>query len=107
MNVALFLFMHSKIFDIFRYNSISGSRVLYATIGRDRISLVMRPALAEDLTQEDTMGIQTNPRRVTICHVPPGDPNRHAISAGTYAVSEHVREYSDYLTSSIFLTQHS
>lgn len=91
----------------FGYNSISGSRPLDVTIDRDRIGLAIRPPLAEDLTQEDTVDIQTN-KRVTICHVPHGDPkNRHAISAGTYADSEHVREYSDYLRHTIFLTQHS
>jgi hypothetical protein len=99
MPAALFLFMCSIISDNFGYNSISGSRALDATTRRDKISLVMRLALAEDLTQENTAGIQTNPKRPTICHVPPGNPkNRHAICAGTCAVSEHVREYSDFLT---------
>lgn len=100
--------MCSNVVDIFGYTSISGSGALNATIGKDRISLAIRPALAEDLTQEDTVNIQTNPNRVTIYHVPQGDlKNRHTISAGSYADSEHVREYRDYLTSSIFLTQHS
>lgn len=104
MPAALFLFMCSNIADIFGYNNISGSRALDATIGRDRINLVMRPALVEDLTQEDTVSIQTSPKRVTICHGSPGNPkNRHAISDGTYAVSEHVREHSDYLRPTIFL----
>ena len=100
--------MCSNIADIFGYASISCSGALDATISRDRISLAIRAALAEDLTQEDIVDIETNPKRVTICHVPQGDPkNRHTISAGSYADSEHVHEYSDYLTSSIFLTQHS
>ena len=100
--------MCSNIADIFGYTGVSGCGALDATIGRDRISLAIRPALAEGLTQEDTVNIQTNPKRVTICHVPPGDPkNRHTISAGSYADSQHVREYSNYLTPSIFLTQHS
>lgn len=100
--------MCSNIADIFGYASISCSGALGTTIGRDRISLAIRPALAEDLTQEDIVDIQTNPKRVTIYHVPQGDPkNRHTISAGTYANSEHSHEYSDYLTASIFLIQHS
>ncbi|HYZ60410.1 MAG TPA: hypothetical protein VE544_12195 [Nitrososphaeraceae archaeon] len=100
--------MCSDIADIFGYASISCSGALDATIGRDRISLAMRPALEEDLTQEDIVDIQTNPKRVTICHVPQGDrKNRHTISAGSYADSEHMYEYSDYLTANIFLIQHS
>ena len=100
--------MCSDIADSIGYTNISFSGALDATIGRDRISLAIRPALAEDLTQEDTVNIQTNPKWLTICHVPQGGPkNRHTISAGSYADSEHVREYSDYLTSSIFLIQHS
>jgi hypothetical protein len=103
-----FLFMCSSIADIFGYTSISSSRAPDATIGRDRISLAIRPALAEDLTEEDSVDIQTNPKRVTICHVPHADPkNRHTISAGTYSDSEHVHEYSNYLRPTIFLTQHS
>ena len=103
-----FLFMCSDISDIFGYTSISGGGALDAIIGKDRISLAIRLALTEGLTQEDTVNIQTNPNRVTICHVPQGDPkNRHTISAGSYADSEHVREYSDYLRPTIFLTQHS
>src|SRR5918992_5514579 len=99
MLVALHLFMCSNISNIFGCTSTSGIRALDATIDRDGISLAIRPSLTEDLTQEDTVDIQTNPKRVTICHVPQGDPkNRHTISAGSYADSEHVREYSDYLT---------
>ena len=100
--------MCSDIADIFGYTSISGGGALDATIGRDRISLAIRPALAEDLTQEDTVNIQTNPKWLTICHVPQGGPkNRHTISAGSYADEEHVREYIDYLTSSILMILHS
>lgn len=100
--------MCSDIADIFGYASISCSGALYVTIDRDRISLAMRPALEEDLTQEDVVDIQTNPKWVTICHVPQGGlKNRHTISASSYADSEHVHEYSDYLPTSIFLMQHS
>ena len=105
MLVALLLLMCSNISNIFGCTSTSGIRALDATIGRDGISLAIRPSLAEDLTQEDTVNIQTNPKKVTICHVSHGDPkNRHAIRAGTHADSEHVREYSDYLRPTIFLT---
>jgi hypothetical protein len=100
--------MCSDIADIFGYASISCSGALDTTIGRYRISLARRPALKEDLTQEDIVDIQTNPKRVTICHVPQSGPKiRHTISAGSYADSEHVYEYSDYLTASLFLIQHS
>ena len=100
--------MCSTVVDIFGYTSISGSGALDATIGKDRSSIAMRPALEEDLTQEDIADTQTNPKRVTICHVPQGDPkNRHIISAGSYADSEHVREYTNYLTASILLIQYS
>jgi hypothetical protein len=91
--------MCSNIADIFGYPRMSGNRALDATIGRDRINLAIKPALPEYLTQEDTVDVQTNPKRVTICHIPHGEPkNRHAISAGTYADSEHVHEYSNHKT---------
>ena len=100
--------MCSDIAHIFGYANTSCSGALDTTIDRDRISLAMRPALEEDLIQEDIVDIQTNPKWVTICHVPQGGlKNRHTISAGSYADSEHVYEYSDYLTASIFLIQHS
>jgi hypothetical protein len=106
MLLTLFLFMCSNIADIFDYPSINGNGALDTTIGRDKISPAIRRALAEDLTQEDTMDMQTNPKRVTIYHVPQGDrKNRHTISAGSD--SEHVREYSNYLSPDVFLTQHS
>ena len=95
--------MCSDIDDIFGYASIS-----YSGAGKDRISIAMGPALEEDLTQEDIADTQTNPKRVTICHVPQGGPKiRHIISAGSYADSGHVYEYSDYLTASILLIQYS
>ena len=94
--------------DIFGYASISCSGALGATIDRHRISLARRLALAEDLTQENIVYMQTNLERVTFCYVLQGDPkNRCTISAGSYAYSEHVHEYSDYLAASIFLMQHS
>ena len=95
--------MCSNIADTFGYGE--GSRAPEATINKERISLTMRPALAEDLTPEDTVDIQTNSKRVIICPVLQSDPRkRHAISCGTYAVSEYLREYSDYLRPTIFLT---
>ncbi len=101
--------MCSTIADIFGYTSMSCSRPPDATIGKDRTSLAIRPPLAEDLTQEDTtVDIQTNLKRITICHILHGElKNRHAISAGSYADSEHAREYGDYLTPVIFLMQDS
>ena len=99
MHVELIFFMRSNIPDIFRYTSISGSRALEATIRRDRISLALKTALQEYLTQEHTVDVQTNPKRVTICHIPYDESkNRHAISAGTYADSELVHEYSNHKT---------
>ena len=97
-----FLFMCSDVAHIFGCANISCSGALDATIVRDRISLAIGPALAEHLTQEDVVDIQANPKRVTFCHVQQGDPkNRHTISAGSYAGSEHVCEYSNYLRPSI------
>jgi hypothetical protein len=104
---ALFLFMRSNIADIFGYNNISGSRPPAATIDRDRIGLSIRLALSEDLTQEDRMDIQTNPKRVNICHILHGEPkNRHAISAGIYADSDQYVNIA-IIRPPIFLTQHS
>jgi hypothetical protein len=95
--------MCSNFADTFGYGG--GSRALDATINKERISLTMRPALAEGLTPEDTVDIQTNFKRAIICPVLQSDPRkRHAISCGTHAVSEYLREYSDYLRLTIFLT---
>jgi hypothetical protein len=52
--------MCSDIADIFGYSSISCREALNATISRDTISLAIRPALVEDLIQEDVVDIQTN-----------------------------------------------
>lgn len=100
--------MCSDIAHIFGYASISCNGALGTTIDRHGISLARRLALAEDLTQENIVDMQTSLERVTFCHVLQGDSkNRHTISAGTYANSAHVHEYSDYLTASIFLIRYS
>jgi hypothetical protein len=100
--------MTSDIANNFGYTSISGSGIRGAPIDGDKVSLSMRLLLADDLIQTDTMDIQTSPKRITICHIPHGDPkNVLVISDGTYAGSEHVREYSDYLRPTIFPKQHS
>ena len=40
----------------------------------------------------------TNPKKVTICHIPPGEPeNRHTITVGAPSVAAHVREHGDYI----------
>jgi hypothetical protein len=36
--------------------------------------------------------------RVTICHIPPGNPeNRHEVTIGEPAVEPHVVEHGDYV----------
>ena len=100
--------MCSDLAHIFGYADITCSRALGTTIDRHRISLARRLALAEDLTQENVVDMQTNLESVTFCHVLQGDPkNRCTISAGSYAYSERVHEYSNYLAASIFLMQHN
>ena len=38
----------------------------------------------------------TNPKKVTICHIPPGNPaERHTITVGAPAVAAHVRNHGD------------
>jgi len=55
------------------------------------------PVLANDLTSEDILSLQ-DPDKVTICHIPPGDPeNRHTITIGASAVPAHVRNHGDYI----------
>ena len=100
--------MCSDIAHIFGYTNISCSGALAITIDRHRISLARRLVLAEGLTQENIVDMQTNLERVTFCHVLQGDPkNRCTIIVGSYAYSEHVHEYSNYLAASIFPMQHS
>ena len=100
--------MCSDIAHIFGYINISCSGALGITIDRHRISLARRLVLAEGLTQENIVDMQTNLERVTFCHVLQGDPkNRCTIIVGSYAYSEHVHEYSNYLAASIFPMQHS
>jgi hypothetical protein len=39
-----------------------------------------------------------NPKKVTICHIPPGNPaNRHTITIGAPAVPAHIRNHGDTL----------
>ena len=39
-----------------------------------------------------------NPKKVTICHIPPGNPDeRHTITVGAPSVAAHVREHGDYI----------
>jgi hypothetical protein len=95
--------MCSDIAHIFGYANISCSGALRTTIDIHRISLARRLALAEDLTQENIVVMQTNLERVSFCHILQGDPkNRCTIIVGSYSYSEHVHEYSNYLAASIF-----
>ena len=53
---------------------------------------------ANDLTEEDLLSLQVDQFKVTICHIPPGDPeNRHTITIGASAVAGHVRNHGDYI----------
>jgi hypothetical protein len=57
------------------------------------------PVLANDYTA-NLLSLQdpTNPQKVTICHIPPGEPqNRHTITIGAGAVAAHVRNHGDYI----------
>jgi hypothetical protein len=59
-------------------------------------SSLVTPALANDLTTEDILSLQGGVRKVTICHIPPGDPaNAHEITVGEPAVAAHVRNHGD------------
>jgi hypothetical protein len=50
------------------------------------------------VTQQAAFAQPTNPKKVTICHIPPGNPDeRHTITVGAPAVAAHVREHGDYL----------
>jgi hypothetical protein len=41
---------------------------------------------------------QPNPKNVTICHIPPGNPdNRETMIVDASAVAAYVRDYGDYI----------
>jgi hypothetical protein len=47
-------------------------------------------AYADDLTEEDIVSLH-EPRKVTICHIPSGNPaNAHEITIGESAVAAHI-----------------
>jgi hypothetical protein len=74
--------------------------VLTAAIGSIFFTATLPAAYADDLTEEDILSLQdpTNPKKVTICHIPPGNPdNRHTITIGAPAVAAHVSEHGDYI----------
>jgi cell division protein FtsN len=49
-------------------------------------------------TQQAAFAQPTNPKKVTICHIPPGNPdNRHTITEGAPAVAADVRNHGDYI----------
>jgi hypothetical protein len=53
-------------------------------------------AYAHDLTEEDLLSLQVDNVKVTICHIPPGEPaNRHEITIGAPAVPAHIRNHGD------------
>jgi hypothetical protein len=48
------------------------------------------------VTQQAAFAQPTNPKKVTICHIPPGNPEeRHTITVGAPSVAAHVREHGD------------
>ena len=49
-------------------------------------------------TQQAAFAQPTNPKKVTICHIPPGEPeNRHTTTIGAPAVAAGVRNHGDYI----------
>jgi hypothetical protein len=69
-----------------------------AAAGGSIFFTVTPPAYADDLTEEDLLSLQVDQLKVTICHIPPGEPeNRHTITIGASAVASHVRNHGDPL----------
>ena len=70
---------------------------LTAAAGSIFFTATLPAAYADDLTEEDILSLQ-DPKKVTICHIPPGNPdNRHTITIGAPAVAAHVVEHGDYI----------
>ncbi len=77
------------------------SRVLLSLLGLLSAGLagnsLFTPVLANDLTAYDILSLQGGQTRVTICHIPPGQPdNRHEITVGEPAVAAHIA-HGDYI----------
>jgi hypothetical protein len=51
------------------------------------------------VAQQSAFAQPTNPKKVTICHLPPsGDPtDAETITVGAPSVAAHVREHGDYI----------
>jgi hypothetical protein len=61
-------------------------------------AVVMIAGLAVSVTQQAAFAQPTNPKKVTICHIPPENPDeRHTITIGAPAVAAHVRNHGDYI----------
>ena len=61
-------------------------------------AVVMIAGLAVSVTQQAAFAQPTNPKKVTICHIPPENPDeRHTITVGAPAVAAHVRNHGDYI----------
>jgi hypothetical protein len=55
-------------------------------------------ALVPTATMQSAFAQPTNPHKVTICHIPPENPDeRHTITVGAPSVAAHVREHGDYI----------
>jgi hypothetical protein len=68
-------------------------RSLHNNERRIRYSLVVTV-----VTQQAAFAQPTNPKKVTICHIPPDNPDeRHTITVGAPAVAAHIREHGDYI----------
>ncbi len=72
--------------------------VVAVTSATGSIFFTVTPAAyADDLTEEDLLSL-LNPIKVTICHIPEGNPeNRHTITIAAPAVAAHVRNHGDYI----------
>ena len=55
------------------------------------------PVPANDYTAQDLLSLQDPMQpKVTICHIPPGQPNNaHTITVGESAVAAHILEHGD------------
>jgi hypothetical protein len=59
---------------------------------------VMAVAIGTSSLVSTALAQTTNPKKVTICHIQPGNPdNRETITTGAPSVAAHVREHGDYI----------
>jgi hypothetical protein len=61
-------------------------------------AVVLIGGLAVSVIQQTAFAQPTEPHKVTICHIPPGNPaERHTITVDESAVAAHVIEHGDYI----------